>query len=99
MICMFNQIDRMASLSICTRFVRLHFIECSSNDKPVQKEFSNDDDYNNDALMLRVSVLIIYMKKLLSSDWLRYRQFSGNSMQKKVNSVQRINKPDILIGH
>ena len=25
-------------------------------------------------------------------------QFSGNSMQKRVNSVQRSNKPDILIG-
>ena len=49
--------------------------------------------------MLRVSVLIIHMKKLLSSDWLRYMQFSGNSMLKRVNSVQRSNKPDILIGH
>ena len=29
------------------------------------------------------------MKKLLSSDWLRYMQFLGISVQKRVNSVQK----------
>ena len=32
-----------------------------------------------------ISVIIIYMKKLLNSDWLREIQFSGNPMQKRVN--------------
>ena len=36
-----------------------------------------------------ISDSIIYMKKLLGSDWLRQIQFSGNSVQKRVNSVQR----------
>ena len=49
------------------------------------------------ALRRDAKYLMIYMKKLLSSDWLRLMQFPGNSMQKKVNSVQRNNKPDILI--
>ena len=34
------------------------------------------------------SLLIIYMKKFLDSDWLREMQFLGNTMQKKGNSVQ-----------
>ena len=38
------------------------------------------------------------MKKLLDSDWLGLMQFSGDSKQKMVNSVQRSNKLDILIG-
>ena len=38
--------------------------------------------------------LIRYVKKRLSSDWFRLMQFSGNSMQKRFNSVQRSNKPD-----
>ena len=33
--------------------------------------------------------LIIYMETLLSSDWLRWMQFSGYSVQKRVNSVQK----------
>ena len=44
------------------------------------------------------TLLIIYMKKLLDSDWLGLMQFSGDSKQKMVNSVQRSNKLDILIG-
>ena len=38
------------------------------------------------------------MKKLLDSDWLGLMEFSGDSKQKMVNSVQRSNKLDILIG-
>ena len=38
------------------------------------------------------------MKKLLSFDRLRLMHFPGNSMQKRVNSVQRNKKPDDLIG-
>ena len=45
-----------------------------------------------------IMILIIHMKKLFSSDWLRKMQFSGNSIQKRVDSVQRSNKPDILMG-
>ena len=40
-------------------------------------------------MMCLISDSIIYMKKLLGSDWLRQIQFSGNSVQKRVNSVQR----------
>ena len=41
--------------------------------------------------------LVRYMKRFLSSDWLREMQFSGNSVQKRVNSVPRSNKPDWTI--
>ena len=40
-------------------------------------------------MMCLISDLIIYVKKLLGSDLLRQIQFSGNSVQKRVNSVQR----------
>ena len=40
-------------------------------------------------MMCLISDLIIYVKKLIGSDWLRQIQFSGNSVQKRVNSVQR----------
>ena len=40
-------------------------------------------------MMCLISDLIIYVKKLLGSDWLRQIRFSGNSVQKRVNSVQR----------
>ena len=48
--------------------------------------FRKDADESNQSLLIR---LIIYMEKLLSSDWLRYMQFSDNSVQKRVNSVQK----------
>ena len=49
-------------------------------------------------VIIVIIILIIYMKKLLSFDRLRLMHFSGNSMQKRVNSVQRNKKPDFLIG-
>ena len=36
-----------------------------------------------------ISLLIIYMKKILHFDWLREMQFPGNTMQKRGNSVQK----------
>ena len=65
----------------------------------------NDDlmhlNYGKDTLQLNTLLLITwfitlvrYMKRFLSSDWLREMQFSGNSVQKRVNSVPRSNKPD-----
>ena len=38
------------------------------------------------------------MKKFLHSDWLRAVQFFFKTVQKRVNSVQKVNKPSILIG-
>ena len=38
-------------------------------------------------IIIVIIILIIHMKKLLSSDGLRKMQFSGNSIQKRVNSV------------
>ena len=68
----------------------------------------NDDlmhlNYGKDTLQLNTLLLITwfitlvrYMKRFLSSDWLREMQFSGNSVQKRVNSVPRSNKPDWTI--
>ena len=68
----------------------------------------NDDlmhlNYGKDTLQLNILLLITwfitlvrYMKRFLSSDWLREMQFSGNSVQKRVNSVPRSNKPDWTI--
>ena len=36
-----------------------------------------------------ISDLIIYMKKLLDSDWLRAVQFFLNTVRKRVNSMQK----------
>ena len=40
------------------------------------------------------------MKEFLNCEWLREMQFSGNTVQKKGNLVQKrvLNKRDILIG-
>ena len=61
-------------------------------------------NYGKDTLQLNTLLLITwfitlvrYMKRFLSSDWLREMQFSGNSVQKRVNSVPRSNKPDWTI--
>ena len=37
-----------------------------------------------------VSLLIIYMKKLLDSDWLRAVQFKCNTSAKSVTPVQKV---------
>ena len=42
--------------------------------------------------------LIIYMKKLLDSDWLRTVQFFLNTVEKRGNCMQKGNKASILIG-
>ena len=39
-------------------------------------------------LQKRVSILIIYMKKLLDSDWLRTVQFFLNTVQKRGNCMK-----------
>ena len=44
-----------------------------------------------------IAGIMRYMKKLLSSDWLRQMQFSSKSAQKSVNSVKKNNKPDWTI--
>ena len=38
----------------------------------------------------RITVLIIYMKKLLDSDWLRAVQFKCNTSAKSVTPVQKV---------
>ena len=60
--------------------------------------------YCKNTLLLNILLLITwfitlvrYMKRFLSSDWLREMQFSGISVQKRVNSVPRSNKPDWTI--
>ena len=45
-----------------------------------------------------ISDLIIYMKKLLDSDWLRAMKFFLNTVQKRGNCMQKGNKANILIG-
>jgi len=37
-----------------------------------------------------IKVVIIYMKKLLDSDWLRAVQFKCNTSAKSVTSVQKV---------
>ena len=49
-------------------------------------KFIGDDREEEEELMTRIVLeLIIYMKKLLDSDWLRTVQFFLNTMQKRGN--------------
>ena len=41
-------------------------------------------------IYIRVTILIIYMKKLLDSDWLRALQFKCNTSAKSVTPVQKV---------
>ena len=41
-------------------------------------------------LLIALSKLIIYMKKLLDSDWLRAVQFKCNTSAKSVTPVQKV---------
>ena len=64
---------------------------CSNTSGSAEKKSNQSVSYHLFFSLLR------YMKKLPSSDSLKYMQFSGNSVQKRVNSAQRSNKPDWTI--
>ena len=85
-------VDSCCSLRLRAVFLflafSLHFLELSSREK---RGYGETLPLLIPSLFLSVICIIIHMKKLLDSDWLRALQFKCNTSAKSVTPVQITN--------
>ena len=75
--------------SVITRHLYAPAVKQSRNPVRIPAGTGNQKYFHINIIGL-LNVLIIYMKKLLDSDWLRAVQFSCNTSAKSVTPVQKV---------
>ena len=77
-------------LKALNNFTQFKFIGSVSLEIDKIQHAGSDLHAKNDVTRAQLSTLIIHMKKLLDSDWLRAVQFKCNTNAKSVTPVQNV---------